>query len=195
VFLLTHLRYAGYVFNPISLWYCYDRAFQLQSVLAEVSNTFGGQHAYWLDGPGNGKASLRARLAKRLYVSPFMPFEVTYDFVLTPPGERLVAHMNVREDGNPLRCFDATLRLERRPWSAREVRRVVLRFPWMTAKVVAAIHWEAFRLWHKGLAVQPFPHPEEQHRRKDRADAISRLLGRAGRMARAREHRTRVADR
>jgi DUF1365 family protein len=157
IFLLTHLRYAGYVFNPISLFYCYDHAYRLDSVLAEVNNTFGGRHTYWLDGQLDATAPLRARVAKQLYVSPFMPFDMNYDFVLTPPGERLLVHMNVthRDAATPRpRCFDATLQLEYRPWTPAEIRRALLQFPFMTAKVMAAIHWEALRLSLKGLTVQ-----------------------------------------
>ena len=157
IFLLTHLRYAGYVFNPISLFYCYDHAFRLHSVLAEVNNTFGGRHTYWLAGQLDATAPLRARVAKELYVSPFMPLDMTYDFVLTPPGERLLVHMNVEHTGASMRgprCFDATLQLEYRSWTSREIRRALVRFPLMTAKVIAAIHWEALRLSLKGLVVQ-----------------------------------------
>lgn len=157
MFLLTHLRYAGYVFNPISLYYCYDHAFRLHSVLAEVNNTFGGRHTYWLDGQLDGAAPLRARVVKEMYVSPFMPSDLTYDFVVTPPGERLLVHMNVEhaDASTPRpRCFDATLQLQYRPWTPPEIRRALLQFPLMTAKVIAAIHWEALRLSLKGLAVQ-----------------------------------------
>jgi uncharacterized protein len=160
IFLLTHLRYAGYVFNPISLFYCYDHASRLHAVLAEVNNTFGGRHTYWLDGHLDAAAPLRARVAKELYVSPFMPFDMTYDFVLTPPGERLLVHMNVAhtDASTPRpRCFDATLQLAYRSWTPREIRRALMQFPLMTAKVIAAIHWEALRLSLKGLAVQGTP--------------------------------------
>jgi DUF1365 family protein len=190
IYLLTHLRYAGYVFNPISLFYCYDRADRLQAVLAEVNNTFGGQQTYWLDGQLDAHAPLRARVAKELYVSPFVPFDVTYDFTLTPPGERLVAHMNTLAPNASIRsrCFDATLQLQYRPWTPREIRRALFRYPLMTAQVIVAIHWQALRLWRKGLAVQPVPAPEDRHHRKEHSDAISRLLGRVGRLARVRGH-------
>jgi uncharacterized protein len=190
VYLLTQLRYAGYLFNPISLFYCYDRALRLRLVLAEVNNTFGGRHLYWLDGEGDAVAPLRARAAKALYVSPFMEYERVYDFVITPPRERLVVHMNVSAPGDPrpARSFDATLRLDYRPWTPRQIRRVLVRFPFVTAKVIGAIHWEALRLWRKGLAVQPMPADGTHHHRKDQIDAVSRLLGRAGRLARARGH-------
>jgi len=162
--LLTHLRYAGYVFNPISLYYCYDEAGRLARVLADVSNTYGGRRAYWLRPMDDGTRRFRAAAPKALYVSPFMDFEVDYGFVFTPPAGSLVAHLNVTRRGEPdarrARLFDATLTLRHRPWTAATIRSTLARFPWMTAKVIAAIYWEALRLRLKGLEVVPIPREE-----------------------------------
>ena len=159
IHLLTHLRYAGYVFNPISIYYCYDRSGRLQRVLADVRNTYGGRHAYWLTPADARDQRLRAVTEKTLYVSPFMRGDMDYEFLLTPPGDGLVAHMNVLPRGSrggaPL--FDATLTLQRRPWTASSLRGVLLRQPLMTAKVIAAIHWEALRLRLKGVPTVPMP--------------------------------------
>lgn len=152
VFLLTHLRYLGYAFNPVSFYYCFDAAERLRLVLAEVSNTFGGSHNYWLR-PESASRTFRASTAKSLYVSPFMPMALDYSFALTPPAGHLVAHMATVESGAV--SFDATLSLERRPWSAREIRRALLRHPAMTASVVAGIHWQALALWWKGVPLVP----------------------------------------
>jgi DUF1365 family protein len=152
IFLLTHLRYLGYCFNPVSFFYCFDRAEQLQLVLAEVSNTFGGTHNYWLR-PDPAARTFRATAGKSLYVSPFMPVDLKYTFAFTPPLNRLVAHMSTSQSGTV--GFDATLSLERRPWNALELRRVLLRYPVITATVVAGIHWQALRLWWKGVPVVP----------------------------------------
>lgn len=164
IFLLTHLRYAGYVFNPISLFYCYDRGGDLQLVLAEVSNTYGGRQNYWLRPADDANRRFRAVAAKSLYVSPFMDFDMDYGFILTPPGATLIAQMNVtRRDGEREdhgRVFDATLTLEHQPWTARAIRGALLRFPMMTAKVIASIYWQALRLRLKGLPVVPFPRKE-----------------------------------
>jgi DUF1365 family protein len=160
IHLLTHLRYAGYVFNPISLFYCHDRAGLLRLVLAEVSNTYGGRRSYWLRPADESRRRFRSTAGKTMYVSPFMEDGITYEFVLTPPSSTLVAHMNViatEESGDGARRFDATLRLSREPWTAAAIRRSLLRFPLMTGKVMAAIHWEALRLRIKGVPVQPFP--------------------------------------
>lgn len=148
VFLLTHLRYLGYCFNPVSFFYLFDRDERLQLVLAEVNNTVGGSYNYWLR-PDEAGHPFRAGAAKSLYVSPFMPRDLEYGFTFTPPADRLVAHMNTTRSGSVI--FDATLSLDRRPWTAREIRRQLVRHPAMTAQVMAAIHWEAFKLWWKGV--------------------------------------------
>lgn len=148
IFLLTHLRYLGYGFNPVSFFYCFDGAGRLQLVLAEVNNTFGGSHNYWLR-PNPGCRTFRAAAAKSLYVSPFMPVEVEYAFAFTPPADGLVAHMESARAGAVL--FDATLTLERRPWDAAAIRWALVRYPAMTVAVVARIHWQAWRLWWKGV--------------------------------------------
>ena len=152
IFLLTHLRYLGYCFNPVSFFYCFDRAEQLQVVLAEVSNTFGGSHNYWLR-PDPASRTFRAAATKSLYVSPFMPVDLEYTFAFTPPAGSLVAHMETSQAGSV--GFDATLSLERRPWNAAEIRRALVRYPAMTARVMAGIHWEALKLWWKGVPVVP----------------------------------------
>ena len=159
IFLLTHLRYLGYNFNPISLFYCYDAAEQLQLVLAEVNNTFGETHNYWLSAanqvPGSSAKALHHRCPKAMHVSPFMDMRLDYDFILTPPCDRLTAHMNTLADGHS--TFDATLNLERRPWTAKSLITALGMHPWMTAKVIGAIHWEALQLYMKKVPV--FTHP------------------------------------
>ena len=148
IFLLTHLRYLGCGFNPVSFFYCFDAAERLQIVLAEVSNTFGGAHNYWLR-PEPASRSFRSAAPKSLYVSPFMPVDLDYTFSFTSPADRLVAHMETVGAG--VVGFDATLSLARQPWDAGGIRRALLRHPAMTARVVAGIHWQALRLWWKGV--------------------------------------------
>lgn len=158
IFLLTHLRYLGYIFNPISLFYCYSRDGELQTILAEVNSTFGESHNYWLT-ETNRISSSRARVYrshKAMHVSPFMPMELDYWFVLPEPGQRLIAHMKTLEGEHSI--FDATLRLQRKPWCAASILLALLRFPWVTLKVIMAIHWEAMRLFFKRVPV--FTHPD-----------------------------------
>ena len=155
IYLLTHLRYLGYNFNPISFYYCYDRSGVLRLVLNEVNSTFGEQRGYWIDAAraARGPHGIRHRTEKTMHVSPFMSMDVDYEFVLTEPTDSLVAHMNTFEQSaaGARPYFDATLTLTRRSWTSGEIHRALRRHPMMTAKVVAAIHWEALRLWWKGV--------------------------------------------
>ncbi|MEQ1871049.1 MAG: DUF1365 domain-containing protein [Vicinamibacterales bacterium] len=148
IFLLTHLRYLGYGFNPVSFFYCFDGSERLCYVLAEVSNRVGGVHNYWLRAE-SASPTFRSAAVKSLYVSPFMPADLDYTFAFTSPEARLVAHIEARQAGTV--CFDATLSLERRPWNATEIRRALVRHPAMTVRVVAAIHWQALTLWWRGV--------------------------------------------
>ena len=151
IFLLTHLRYLGYNFNPISLFYCYSQNGNLQTILAEVNSTFGETHNYWLNHTNRTDANHRYRCEKSMHVSPFMRMNLDYTFALTQPAETLVAHMETIEDGSSF--FDATLSLRRQPWSAPALHRALIAHPWMTAKVIAAIHWQALRLYLKKAPV------------------------------------------
>jgi uncharacterized protein len=150
ILLLTHLRYLGYCFNPVSFFYCFDAANRLELVLAEVNNTFGGSQTYWVRPHDHA--------TKSLYVSPFLEMDLEYSFDFSNPAESLVAHMETRRGDGTL--FDATLCLNRREWNAREIRRALLRHPVMTASVVAGIHWEALKLWWKGVPVVKRPTPD-----------------------------------
>lgn len=159
IYLLTHLRYLGYVFNPASFFYCCDATGNVKVILSEVSNTFGESHNYWLSEANQraGSSANRYRTAKEMHVSPFHPMELEYDWIFTPPGERLVVHMNTLVSGQA--NFDATLQLERKPWSSRELVRTLAAFPFMTLRVVAGIHWQALLLWLKGVRV--YSHPKK----------------------------------
>jgi uncharacterized protein len=157
VFLLTHLRYLGYNFNPVSFFYCYGRRGRLEAILAEVNNTFGESHNYWLSERNEVPTpnSRRYRCPKSMHVSPFMGMGLDYEFVFTEPAASLVVRMKTIEHGEGF--FDATLSLERRPWSAASLHRALLRHPWMTAKVIWAIHWEALLLYIKRVPVHTHP--------------------------------------
>ena len=159
IYLLTHLRYLGYCFNPISFYYCYDRGGELGAILAEVNSTFGESRNYWLS-PRNLQEPanrLHYRCAKTMHVSPFLGMDLDYEFALTDPGQTLVAHMNTIGRGGAGKVMDATLTLARRSWNSRNLGVVLLRHPWMTAKVIAAIHWQALLLFLKRVPV--FTHP------------------------------------
>lgn len=159
--LLTHLRYFGYCFNPVSFYYCFDAGdTRVESVVAEVHNTpWGERHCYVVQAPpADGDCAwLRDRSAKAMHVSPFHPMELDYRWSFRRPGERLAVHMALTEDAASTPIFDATLTLRRAPVTAASLAGVLLRFPLMTTKVVAAIYWEALRLWLKRVPVHDHP--------------------------------------
>ncbi|MBL8996110.1 MAG: DUF1365 family protein [Gemmatimonadales bacterium] len=168
--LLTHLRYFGYAQNPVSFYYCFSAdGSAVETIVAEVTNTpWGERAAYVVPVPPGDAAWASAELEKRLHVSPFMPMDQSYGWHFTPPGDRLRVHMENRTAG--VRVFDATLDLERRPFTPRVLASVLARFPLMTLQVVLGIYWQALRLWFKSVPVHDHP----THRRTDGSAVIPR---------------------
>ncbi len=161
--MLTHLRYLGHCFNPVTFYYCYDQAGeQVETIVAEVSNTpWGERHCYVLPrstaqlrGPGQEFA-----LNKEFHVSPFLPMETRYRWRFTEPGERLLVHLRNEQQGR--HAFDASLSLERREINGASLAVALLRFPLMTMKVVLLIYWQALKLKLKGARFYTHPAKHE----------------------------------
>lgn len=158
IFLLANLRYFGHIMNPISCYYCYNaEGTALEYIVAEVNNTpWDERHNYVLPVP-DGADWLQTEFDKTFHVSPFNPMAMRYHWRSNTPGDRLVLHMENREQGE--RVFDATLSMSAQPMTAENLNKQLLRYPLMTAKVGIAIYWQALRLFVKGVPV--YAHPEK----------------------------------
>ena len=159
--LLTNFRYWGFEMNPISLYYCFDRTDRLTAVVAEVTNTpWGEQHCYVLNIESTAPTRDQPiNVDKDLHVSPFFSMNYQYQFSLNSPGETLVVGIQMQDVSQvcPTPVFLADLCLRWKPDSKWTRFCLLVQFPWMTAKVFAAIYREAARLWWKGVPYVPHP--------------------------------------
>ncbi|MEJ2155669.1 MAG: DUF1365 domain-containing protein [Desulfobacteraceae bacterium] len=163
--ILTHLRYFGHCFNPVSFYYCYDAAdSRVETIVAEIHNTpWGQEHLYVLPAEKSIHPSLqwrRHRFDKQFHISPFMDMRLHYDWRFRIPGKQLKVHMINYE--NDRRLFDASLSLVQKPMTRQNLNRFLWRYPAMTVKVVGLIYWQALKLLLKGTPV--YTHPEKAGR-------------------------------
>jgi hypothetical protein len=150
--MLVNLRYWGICMNPLSTYYCFDDAGEnLVAILAEVHNTpWNQRHAYVLTGE-NFTHKQRVNFVKKLHVSPFNPVAMDYHWHSTTPNKTLALHLENWQ--NNTKIMDASLTLVREPINASSMNRILIRFPWMTAKVIVGIYWQALKLWLKGTPI------------------------------------------
>jgi DUF1365 family protein len=149
VLVLTQPRVLGYVFNPVSFYWCYRRDGSLVCMVAELNNTFGERLPEVLRGP-----ELRYEQRKRLHVSPFFGLDQSYEYAFSQPGSEVWARIHVRDDDG-VRPLTAVLHGRRRELSNRSLGRLLLRYPLQPLQVTALIHYQALRLWAKRV---PFHH-------------------------------------
>ena len=154
--LLCYPRVFGYVFNPLSVYYCHHKDGTLAAIIYEVSNTFGESHCYVArvqdQTPG---AVVNQSVDKRFYVSPFIEVDGGYKFRFNPPGEDL--HMHIRQVQDDATMMIAAFDGERKALSDRHLLSAFMRYPLMTVKVIAAIHWQALKIWRKGAKLVDRP--------------------------------------
>ena len=149
---LCYPRILGFVFNPISTWFCHDAQGRLRAIIYEVHNTYEERHAYVLP-VGAGTELVRHGCAKNFYVSPFLSRDCRYNFRIRPPGQGVAIVIQEDEAGAPI--LTASFAGERRALSDGMLAKMLLRYPLMTLKVVFAIHFEAVRLMLKGIRRHP----------------------------------------
>ena len=154
---LTQMRTWGYVFNPVSFYYCFNGQDRLQAVVSEITNTpWRERHRYVLRAEGD--TGVKARFAKQFHVSPFFDMDQDYDWTMAPPGEQLSVRMRNWEAGESV--FEAGFVGKRREMTGRSLARTLWRYPFQTFRVHLAIYLHAARLWAKGVPF--FVHPKKR---------------------------------
>ena len=143
--LLCYPRFFGYVFNPLSIFYCYENN-SLKAIFYEVKNTFNEQHTYVFE--TNNSDRIEQSCKKKFYVSPFMDMNTYYDFKLIDPGEQLF--VSIKQTDKEGIILTAVQTGDKKKFNLKQLLTNLFRYPLMTIKIISAIHFEAFLLWKKG---------------------------------------------
>jgi DUF1365 family protein len=162
VLLLAYPRMFGYVFNPLSTYFAYDAEGRLIAIIYGVRNTFGERHSYVapvLAGESSN-AGIRQTRTKIFHVSPFIDMGLRYHFRILPPGKAVRVRIHETDANEPV--LEATFSANAAPLTDASLARCLVRFPFMTFKVMAGIHWEALKLWIKGARFRRSPAPPRQ---------------------------------
>ncbi len=155
--LLTLPRILGFVFNPLSIYFIDSADGSLRAILWEVSNTFGERHSYLIPVDEPSAGPIRQTCAKTLHVSPFLDMDMNYRFRVALPAERMTVTITGSDADGAM--IVAAMNGARRAFSDRALLSAFASVPFMTLKVVLAIHWEALRIWLKGIRFRPSPPP------------------------------------
>ncbi|AUG51527.1 DUF1365 domain-containing protein [Thalassospira marina] len=160
--ILCYPRILGFVFNPLSVYFCYRENGELGAILHDVSNTFGDRHGYLIpvtDACHDAKGVVHQTCAKQFHVSPFIGMKADYRFRICPPGDRVAIAIAESDDEGVF--LNAAFAGNHTVLTDRTLLSAFLRYPLMTLKVIAGIHWEAVHLWRKGFAFHRRPTPPE----------------------------------
>jgi DUF1365 family protein len=147
VMLVTLPRVAGYLFNPVSFYFCWDSAGEPAAAVVEVTNTFREMKPYFIGSADRSGRAFRRRTAKHFYVSPFSDVDVAFDFTLSDPGEACAVQIDDYAGGE--RTLTTTLSGQRRPLTDARLAWYAAKYPLITLRIIARIHWHAFLLWCK----------------------------------------------
>jgi len=158
---LCYPRILGYVFNPLTQYYCHDATGTLRVILHEVCNTYGERLTYVIPVKPGDTTRVHQVAPKLHFVSPFVPMDCTYAFDIAPPGQRI--RVGIAETDPHGLLLTASFAGTHREFTERELLRLFFRYPLMTLKVTAGIHWEALKLITKGLRIHP--HTKAAHKR------------------------------
>lgn len=176
IYLLGNLTYWGYCYNPVCFYFCYDEKQQLQYILSEIHNTPWGERFTYLHDVADslssapirkssshsndrGDDTLRFKFDKKFHVSPFMPMDLEYDWRFNVSNEGIFISMNLQRysENSSESIFNATMNLKSTPLGSKQARQIAFRYPWMCAKVMLSIYWQALRLWLKRIPFQTHP--------------------------------------
>lgn len=149
VMLVTLPRVLGYLFNPVSFYFCYDRTGAPVAALAEVTNTFKEMKPYLLGPDTRDGFTFRLRVPKNFYVSPYSDVDVAFDFTLRTPGERL--SIQIDDYAGAERTLTSTLTGPCEPLTDARLAWFTLKYPLITLRIISLIHWHALRLWLKKI--------------------------------------------
>lgn len=151
IFLLTHARILGYTFNPVSFYYCYDSHGNCEMIVAEVSNTFGEMKLFLID--NKDELGFYQEESKLFYVSPFTELDDQFQFRFQLPADKIYAGINTSRNNQTY--FYSVLTGNRKVLNSNNLFIYFFRLPFVTLRIIAAIHWQAFLLWLKGIPYHP----------------------------------------
>lgn len=166
--MLTQLRYFGCNFNPVSFYYCFDReGRRVETIIVEIHNTPWGEMFCYVLGEEQNEGSDKEKkfvFAKEFHISPFMDMDIRYKWEFTDPGDSVHVLMTSYENGE--KVFDAELSMGRRQMTGAELRRMLMKHPFMNMKIIAGIYWQALRLRIKGATF--YTHPSKRNTRPEK---------------------------
>ncbi|MFG1501252.1 DUF1365 domain-containing protein [Halobacteriovorax sp. XZX-3] len=160
--MLTSLRYFGHCFNPVTFYYCFNKNNEIEAIMAEIENTpWGERFCYVVDARKSLSVNdIEAAFKKEFHVSPFFPMSLAYQWSFSLPSEVLKIKMDTFDKDESV--FFASMNLKKVQASKKSLNRMILKFPFMTVKVVLGIYFQAFKLWVKGIPFYDHPNPDSR---------------------------------